>query len=371
MENNRILKQSDIKKLIEENIKYIKEDSDLEQEMALWKERSNDSIGKILGSIDKAFREVIASEKDEFGISQTAISPYIQAYIIDGVGPEKWIKGLMQTLENYDMIVCNGNKCKGVDGDLQMSRLVNKLISYASVQKDDQMTTTESFNRKIQEAFNDSRERQEKRREVMNQIDKIISSGKMFGFDMSDYVDKDGFPAGYMAIGYDQDKDELYVGSTTNSGIMREVTVPYEYEATLDGNLENLYEALIEELLKQGYSYGEDFNESVNHNVNEAYGEESTPEQVVAAINKVRSTGKMFGFNMDDYVNDEGDTAGYMGIVYDPQENLLYCGSVTNSGVFREAEIEYDHSFDLDGNLEALMEVLSQNLMDQGYYPRD
>lgn len=366
MSTKNIIKHSELNHLISESIKTITED--LDQEMAMWDSRSKGPIGRTLKEIENAFKEVIAGDEDEHGMTSSPIQPYLMAYVMDGVSPERFIKGLINTLAEYDMIVCDGDKCKGVDGDIRMSRLVSKLLSYI---KQSANTANESVvHNKLQEAYDESRDQQTKRQEVISQIDRCISSGKMFGFDMSDYVDSDGFPAGYMAIGYDPDKDELYVGSTTNSGIMREVTIPYEYDTTLDANLENLYEELVNTLTEQGYNYAEEIGESIKR-VNEEYSEENTPEQVVSEINKVRSTGKMFGFNMDDYVNDEGDTAGYMGIVYDPDSNTLYCGSVTNSGVFREAEIDYDLSMSLDANLEDLMEVLSQNLMDQGYYPQD
>lgn len=104
---------------------------------------------------------------------------------------------------------------------------------------------------------------------------------------------------------------------------------------------------------------------------NESFGQESTPEDVVNTINDLRSKGKMVGFDMSNYVDNDDNNAGYMPIVYDPENNVMYCGGATNSGVFREAEIDYDLSQSFDANLQALIEVLSQNLMDQGYYPRD
>lgn len=245
--------RGEVKSIITEAVRTVKED--LDQEMAMWKERATDPIGRTLNAIEKNFTQVLAADTDEMGMRTTPISAYKTAYIMDGKSPDKWVMSLIKTLENYDMVCYDETKgkCVACDGDVSMARLVNRLLT------------------------------------------------------------------------------SQYISDT--DGVMHV--------------------------------------EGKEHCTNESYGQKSTPDEVVAEINNIRSRGKIFAFNMDDYVNEEGDNAGLRGIVYDPQSDVMYCGSITNSGVFREAEIQYDHSLSLDGNLEGLMEVLSQNLMDQGYYPQD
>ena len=52
-----------------------------------------------------------------------------------------------------------------------------------------------------------------------------------------------------------------------------------------------------------------------------------------------------------------GDVIGFD---YDEHNNMMYAGYVTNGGCSREYELEYDPSFDIDGNLEGLYEMLME-----------
>lgn len=361
--NNLNTSSTELKSLIKEA--YNEMTDSLEQEMELWKRRAVDPVGRILNDIEKEYSQILAPESDEYGMQDTPISRFKMAYTLDNIGPARWIKGLIQTLVNADMVQYDERKgkCVGIDGDVSMARLVNKLIDM-SHKNESKQYTNESADYSSPE-------------DVVNKLTQMRNSGKMVGFDMSDYVDGNGDSASYMAINYNPEDNELYAGYITNSGIKKEIMVQYDHDMSFDDNLQHLYDSLVDQLTSQGYSNdgSENFDESTCHDgkvkTNESmYGQESTPDEVEAEISKVRQSGRWFAFNMDDYVKDDGITAGVMPIVYDKESDTLYCGGATNAGVFREAEIQYDHTMSLDSNLEALMEVLQQTLMDQGYYPQ-
>ena len=56
------------------------------------------------------------------------------------------------------------------------------------------------------------------------------------------------FPNGeYFYIGVDKEKETMYAGHATNNGIIREFEIDYDFDDTLDGNLNRLYEYIIDE----------------------------------------------------------------------------------------------------------------------------
>lgn len=57
-------------------------------------------------------------------------------------------------------------------------------------------------------------------------------------------------------VDYDSDKNVLYAGTITNSGIIRDYSIKYNKEASIDNNLERLYETINEKQYRQGSSLG-------------------------------------------------------------------------------------------------------------------
>ena len=56
------------------------------------------------------------------------------------------------------------------------------------------------------------------------------------------------FPNGeYFYVNVDKEKDTIYAGSAINNGIIREFEIDYDFDDTLDGNLNRLYDTIIEE----------------------------------------------------------------------------------------------------------------------------
>ena len=97
------------------------------------------------------------------------------------------------------------------------------------------------------------------------------------------------------------------------------------------------------------------------------FGGDCTPEDVMDELSKARGN----GFDMSDYVDQDGNPAGYYGIEYDPETNKLYAGTIANAGMFHDVEVEYDLSQDLDYNLQGLYEALIDHLMEEGYQPEE
>lgn len=80
-----------------------RENLTLDEEMELWKSRSNDDFGKTLKEInEKAFSEWF-NEEDEDGINSTPISHHITAYALDG-NRKHTAKVISNIIEDYDMM---------------------------------------------------------------------------------------------------------------------------------------------------------------------------------------------------------------------------------------------------------------------------
>lgn len=56
------------------------------------------------------------------------------------------------------------------------------------------------------------------------------------------------FPNGeYLYVNVDKNKDTIYAGGASNAGVFREFEIDYDFDDTLDGNLNRLYDTIIEE----------------------------------------------------------------------------------------------------------------------------
>lgn len=113
-------------------------------------------------------------------------------------------------------------------------------------------------------------------------------------------------------------------------------------------------------------------SESVRKIIKEGYMfEDDTPEKVVAQIDEFVSKGRDFAFDMSDYVDEQGDSYGYIQLGYDPEKNILYGGGVVNAGVIHDFEMPYDLSLSLNDNVQNFYEQITEQLMQQGYFPQD
>lgn len=249
MLNKRIeIKESELRNLVESCVRQTNED--LDQEMQEWDARSKDNIGRTLQAIRQIVSGVIAPEGDENGQQQTPITQFEMAYIMDNIPPSRWAVGLAKTLENYDMLVFDDatKKCQPADGDNpELASLVNRLLNPTFTEgciHEDMMDSEESTANPEDET---------KKQNVLDQIAKLRQSGRMFGFDMSDYQNAEGDTAGYYGLEYDPQSNKLYAGYVTNSGSSREFEVDYDLERPLDYNLEGIYEAVVNGLMEQGY----------------------------------------------------------------------------------------------------------------------
>jgi len=82
----------------------------IDNEMKIWEERSNDDFGKILQAIKEATKDYFFVEEDEYGNYVTPISDYIVEYSLDG--NRKYTASVIKNiLENWDIL---GND-EGVD----------------------------------------------------------------------------------------------------------------------------------------------------------------------------------------------------------------------------------------------------------------
>jgi hypothetical protein len=72
--------------------------------------------------------------------------------------------------------------------------------------------------------------------DISNQVD-----GKVICFD--DY----NFDFGYLYVFFDPSTDELCAGCGFNAGISKDYSINYDYDFSVDENLEALYEHIIEE----------------------------------------------------------------------------------------------------------------------------
>ena len=97
------------------------------------------------------------------------------------------------------------------------------------------------------------------------------------------------------------------------------------------------------------------------------FGGDCTPEDVMAELSKARGN----GFDMSDYVDQDGNPAGYYGIEYDPETKKLYAGTIANAGMFHDVEVDYDLSQDLDSYFPGRYEALIEHLVEGGYQPEE
>lgn len=82
----------------------------IDEQMKLWEERSNDPFGTVLKSIRDLTKDYFPYDEDENGIESSPISWYIASYSVDG-NRAHTLRCLKATLDNYDIL---GND-EGVD----------------------------------------------------------------------------------------------------------------------------------------------------------------------------------------------------------------------------------------------------------------
>ena len=87
----------------------------IEEEMKLWEDRSNDEFGTILKSIRELTKDYLYSW-EEMGIEYNILSEYITGYAIDG-NREYTAKSIRNILYNYD-ILNNDKAVKSLVNDL-------------------------------------------------------------------------------------------------------------------------------------------------------------------------------------------------------------------------------------------------------------
>lgn len=75
----------------------------IDQEMKLWEERSNDEFGTILKQIKEACIDYFVAEEDENGILSTPIDDYIAAYAVYG-NRKRISTSVRGILFNYDIL---------------------------------------------------------------------------------------------------------------------------------------------------------------------------------------------------------------------------------------------------------------------------
>lgn len=87
----------------------------IEEEMKLWEDRSNDEFGTILKSIRELTKDYLYSW-EEMGIEYNILSEYITGYALDG-NREYTAKSIRNILYNYD-ILNNDKAVKSLVNDL-------------------------------------------------------------------------------------------------------------------------------------------------------------------------------------------------------------------------------------------------------------
>ena len=75
----------------------------------------------------------------------------------------------------------------------------------------------------------------------------------------------------------------------------------------------------------------------------------------------------MFEINLKDYIDISEDEYVYCYINYDEQTNMLQYGGAANCGFLRSFEIEYDKDFSIDENLQSLLELFTENSINEYY----
>jgi hypothetical protein len=84
--------------------------SNIDEEMQIWKERSNDEFVKLLKEIEEtAFKNYVGMEEDEVGNRVTPISYYISAYVLDG-NRRSTAMIVKRYIEKYDLMDVEGVK---------------------------------------------------------------------------------------------------------------------------------------------------------------------------------------------------------------------------------------------------------------------
>lgn len=131
------------------------------------------------------------------------------------------------------------------------NKIMGKIIRLTESELKNIITT--SVKRLIKEGYG----QEETPDEVMSQIDGYCRRGGMFGFEITDLIDESGEPYGYIQLGYDPEKNILYGGGATNSGVFHDFEMEYDLSQSLDINLQNFYEQITEQLLNQGYTWSD------------------------------------------------------------------------------------------------------------------
>ena len=74
----------------------------------------------------------------------------------------------------------------------------------------------------------------------MKTIKELVSEMRSNILDMTEY-DK-----GILYVDYDEKTNELFAGGATNCGVLKEYSIEYDKDRSLDFNLEGLYDEIIE-----------------------------------------------------------------------------------------------------------------------------
>lgn len=96
------LTESDLKQIIKESVNRILKEDSLDDEMLIWKKRSESEFGKTISQLNKLVGEMYYDE-DEYGLPSTPISHYVTAYSLDG-DMKYTAKIITDILTNYDML---------------------------------------------------------------------------------------------------------------------------------------------------------------------------------------------------------------------------------------------------------------------------
>lgn len=88
-------------------------------------------------------------------------------------------------------------------------------------------------------------------------------------------------------------------------------------------------------------------------------------KDVKQLFNEMTSAGRapIFEINLADYIGGE-DRYVYRYINYDEKKDTLQYGTISNSGFMCVDEVNYDHDFSFDENLEALFDLFVKNTIE-------
>jgi hypothetical protein len=74
----------------------------------------------------------------------------------------------------------------------------------------------------------------------MKTVKELVSEMRSNILDMTEY-DK-----GILYVDYDEKTNELFAGDATNCGVLKEYSIEYDKDRSLDFNLEGLFDEIIE-----------------------------------------------------------------------------------------------------------------------------